>query len=249
MLSEGRNHAAATPARASAVMAGCCTILRSALLLLLAGCGHTQSDTPRKTNLHSPADTRTAHNLAATPNPPEILPTPAQPVARSPQPVSETKPLPATKVRGSEKLVTISSKSPDKVVSTNSRGPEKAVAPGVPAASGPSERPPTAARPPESKTPATQASNIASAPPIAELIFKGPPHPEPKPRSVTKALGWLGIGLGGVALAILARLLASSRAKPKEIPIAGREELPIARELLFKEPLTETNEPAAMGRR
>jgi hypothetical protein len=249
MLSEGRNYAGAMPAHASTGMAICCTILLSALSLLLAGCGHTQSDTPRKSNLHSPADTRSAHDLAANPISPEVTSTVAPPVARSSQPVSETKLPPASDVRGAERLVTASSKSPEKVVSTNSRGPEKVVAASVPAAPRPSEKPPPAARPPEPKSPTTQESNTPSAAPITELIFKGPPHPEPKPRSVTKALGWLGIGLGGVALAILARLLVSSRAKPKEIPIADREELPMARELLFKEPVTELNEPGATGRR
>jgi hypothetical protein len=249
VLSEGWNHAGTTPAPAFTGVAVCRTVLLLALSLLLAGCGHTQSDTPRKTNLHSPADTRTAHNQSTNPSQPEVHSTPAQPIALSSQSVSETKPLPATNIRGAEKLAAASSKSAEKVVFTNSRGPEKVISASAPAALRPGEKPSPAAKPLEPKAPATQDSNTPAASPVTELIFKGPPRPEPKPRSITKALGWLGVGLGGVALAILGRLLITSHAKPREIPVSGREELPMARELLFKEPVTEPNEPVATGRR
>lgn len=52
-----------------------------------------------------------------------------------------------------------------------------------------------------------------------------------------KALVWLGLGLGAAALAVLARLYVVRRAKPVEIPDAGKEELKMPKELLFKEPL------------
>ena len=54
-----------------------------------------------------------------------------------------------------------------------------------------------------------------------------------------KVLVWLGLGLGGAALAVLARLYAIRRAQPPDVPEAGRDEdeLEMPPELLLKEPV------------
>jgi hypothetical protein len=56
----------------------------------------------------------------------------------------------------------------------------------------------------------------------------------------------LGLGLGGAALAVLARLYVIRRAKPAVLLAAGKDELKMPRELLFKEPLNLPQEPAVV---
>jgi hypothetical protein len=60
-----------------------------------------------------------------------------------------------------------------------------------------------------------------------------------------KALAWLGLGLGGAALAVFARLLVIRRANPPGDSAASKDDLKMPPELLFKEPLTALQEPVA----
>jgi hypothetical protein len=60
-----------------------------------------------------------------------------------------------------------------------------------------------------------------------------------------KALAWLGLVLGGAALAFLAHLFVIRRAKPPGDSAASKDDLKMPPELLFKEPLTALQEPAA----
>jgi hypothetical protein len=60
-----------------------------------------------------------------------------------------------------------------------------------------------------------------------------------------KALAWLGMGLGGVVLLVLARLCVVRRAKRPGVSAASKDDLEMPPELLFKEPLTALQEPVA----
>jgi len=208
------------------------TILFAALSLCLAGCGGLQSGTAAKTTMLAPADTRTAHDLAPTTKPPEAPSKPAPPVPQNSQRISETKPPPATATRGAERLVAITTKGPEKLVAASAPVPVLA-----------SERTTLPAQPPDPKPPVTQDSGASASPPVTELVFKGPPHEAPQPRAGMKALLWLGLGLGGVALAVLARLCVVRLAKPPGVSAASKDDLKMPPELLFKEPLTALQEP------
>jgi hypothetical protein len=59
-----------------------------------------------------------------------------------------------------------------------------------------------------------------------------------------KGWWWLGPGLGGAALAVLARLYLIRRAKPAEVADARKDELKPAPGLLMKEPLNLPQEAA-----
>jgi len=60
-----------------------------------------------------------------------------------------------------------------------------------------------------------------------------------------KALAWLGTGLGGVVLLVLARLCVVRLAKRPGVSAASKDDLEMPPELLFKEPLTALQEPVA----
>jgi hypothetical protein len=60
-----------------------------------------------------------------------------------------------------------------------------------------------------------------------------------------KALAWLGMGLGGVVLLVLARLCVVRFAKRPGVSAASKDDLEMPPELLFKEPLTALQEPVA----
>jgi hypothetical protein len=80
---------------------------------------------------------------------------------------------------------------------------------------------------------------------VQPLILKGPPPQAPSSRAGIKVLVSLGLGLGGAALAVLARLYLIRRVKPADLAAAGKEELKMPRELLLKEPLNLPPEPVA----
>jgi hypothetical protein len=62
---------------------------------------------------------------------------------------------------------------------------------------------------------------------------------------VTKALKWLGLGLGFAALALLARLYLVRRTEPSLAFAANSDELRMPRELGFKESVMARQEPMA----
>ena len=207
-------------------------VLIAALSICLAGCGGLQSDTAVKTTMLAPADTRTAHDLAPATKPPEAPSKPAQPVPQNSQRISDTKPPPATAIRGAGRLV-----------ATTTKGPEKLMAASAPAPARVCERTVLPAKHPDPKPPVTQDSGASASPPVTKLVFKGHPHEAPQPRVGMKALAWLGLGLGGAALAVLARFFVIRRAKSPGVSAASKDDLKMPPELLFKEPLTALQEP------
>jgi hypothetical protein len=84
--------------------------------------------------------------------------------------------------------------------------------------------------------------------PITELVLKGPPHQAPQPRVGIKALAGLGLGLVGMALAVLVRLLIMRQAKPLGGAGSSKDELKMPSELDFKESVMAPQEPAATGK-
>ena len=210
------------------------TLFLAALSLCLAGCGGLRSSTTAKTTPLAPAGTRTAHDLAPTTKPPEAPSKPVPPGPQNSQRISETKPPPATAIRGAEKLIATTPKGSEKLLAASAPVPVRA-----------SESTTLPAQPPEPKPPVTQDSGAPASPPVTELIFKGPPHEVPQPRAGMKALLWLGLGLGGVVLLVLARLFVIRRAKPPGDSAASTDDLKMPPELLFKEPLTALQEPVA----
>jgi len=107
------------------------------------------------------------------------------------------------------------------------------------------ERTTLAAEPPVPKVPTTEDSSSVTGAPVQALFFRGPP-PEARPRRAgIKVLVCLGLVLGGVAVAVLARLYVIRRTKlafPSEAP---KEELEMPPELLFKEPMNPAQETVA----
>ena len=72
---------------------------------------------------------------------------------------------------------------------------------------------------------------------VKELVFKGPARQVHPRRTGWNGLVWLALGLGGVALAVLPRLIASRRArKSPDLPEAGKEEPKFPPELILREP-------------
>ena len=63
-----------------------------------------------------------------------------------------------------------------------------------------------------------------------------------------KALAWLGLGLIGVALAVLARLFVMRQAKPPGGAASSKDELKMPSELDFKESVMAPEEPARAGK-
>jgi hypothetical protein len=209
-------------------------VFLAALSLWLADCGGLPSSTTAKITPLAPANTRVAHDSAPATKPPAAPSKPAPPVPQNSQRISETKPPPATATRGAERLVAATTK-----------GPEKLMAASVPVPVRASESTTLPAPPPDPKPPVTQDSGVSVSPPVTEIVFKGPPHEDPQPRTGMKALAWLGTGLGGVVLLVLARLCVVRFAKRPGVSAASKDDLEMPPELLFKEPLTALQEPVA----
>ena len=209
-------------------------VFLAVLSLWLADCGGLPSSTTAKITPLAPANTRVAHDSAPATKPPAAPSKPAPPVPQNSQRISETKPPPATATRGAERLVATTPKGPEKLLAASAPVPVRA-----------SESTTLPAQPPELKPPVIQDPGAPASPPVTELVFKGPPHEAPQPRPGMKALLWLGFGLGGAALAFLARLVVIRRAKPLGVSTASKDDLKMPPELLFKEPLTALQEPLA----
>ncbi|MGD0261772.1 MAG: hypothetical protein ABSD29_18435 [Verrucomicrobiota bacterium] len=212
------------PASASPRAALPNAILIAALSLSLAGCGVLQPATTARTTPPPQTDTKGAQQLALPTKPPEAPTRPAPPVPQSAPRVSETKPPSVTAARGAEKLVAPNPAAPVRVSERTTLSP----APSAP------------------KTPVAEDSVTVTGAPVQALIFRGPP-PQARPRRAgIIVLVSLGLGLGGAALAVLARLYVIRRAKPAVLLAAGKDELKMPRELLFKEPLNLPQEPAVV---
>lgn len=212
-------------------------VLFAALSLFFVGCGGLQSGTTAKTTPHAPADSRTAHDAAPRTKQPEAPATPAQPVPQITQRNSETRPPSATVTRGAEKLV-----------ATTIKGPEKPAAADAPAPAHKSQRTTLPAQTPDPKSTVTQDSGAVGDAPITELVLKGPPHQAPQPQAGMKALAGLGLGLVGVALAVLMRLFIMRQVKPPGGAASSKDELKMPSELDFKESVMAPQEPAATER-
>jgi hypothetical protein len=205
-----------------------CAAVRNAILialsLWLAGCGDLQPVTKTRLIPPPPTDIKGAQGLTSTRTqleaPATPAPPPPQPVVRAsetkppPAPISETKPSPATASKGAEKLA----------------------APNVPVPVRANERTTPPPKPSVPKAPAAEVSVTATDAPVQALIFKGPP-PQARTSRALKVLLWLGLGLGGAALAVLARVWAVRRITPADLREIGKEEFKAPPGLLFKEPL------------
>ena len=191
-----------------------------ALSLCSAGCGGLQPVTTTRLIPPPRDDTKGAYELVSATKSPEAPSKPAQPAPQPAQRISETRPPPATASKGAEKLV----------------------APNVPAPVHASERitlPPGASAP---KVPIAEDSVTVTDTPVQALVFRGPP-PQAQPSRAMKVLAWFGLGLGGAALAVVARLYVIRRAKPVVLlSNAGKDELKMPPELLLKEPLNPPRE-------
>lgn len=188
-------------------------LLIAAFSLSLAGCGVLQPDTTARTTAPPQAGTKGAHELASAPKPPEALASPAPLAPQQPRRTIETKSPPATADKGAAKLV----------------------APSAPAPVRASEKTLVKAEAVEPKGPITADSGTVTATPVKELVFRGPPPKARAPWAGMKVLVWLGLGLAGAALAILARLHAGRPAKPREVLTAKEDDLIAAPGLLLKE--------------
>ncbi len=192
------------------------------LWLTLAGCGiHEPGVTPTTTPPRV-AGTRNARALTPVTQSPDAQAGSAQPASRLNQRASDPKHLPATSSKGAERL--LATRAPAAVPATREA--------------------PLSTVPPEKNPPATQVSTTVTGVVAKELVFHGsPPEIRPK-RTGMKALVWLGLGFGAAALAILVRLYLIRRTTLAEFSEAGKDEVKMPRELLFKEPLNLPPEPA-----
>jgi hypothetical protein len=224
------------PAIASPHPAVSKVVLVAGLSLILGGCAHLEPDAPVRTALLAPADTRIAPEPPMAPMPAAAPAKPAQPRPQQPQRVSETKPPPAIATQGAERLVVEPPKDSEKPAAPSEPAPKQTI------------QPPTAPpEPPAANPPVAQAPNPVNAAPEKDLILKGPPHQIQTWVTRTKLMGWLGIGLGTAALAILGCLYAQRRAKPSEPPNAKKAKS-IAPGLLLKQPILPPQETVTAER-
>ena len=196
-----------------------------ALSLSYAGCSVPQAGTTARLIPPPRADTPGAPELASTLNQPEAPAIPAPPVPPQVPHVSETKPPPAA----------IGESRP--ASATASKGAEKLVALGAPAVVLAREKSALPAEPSVPKAPVAEVSGTVTDAPGQALVFRGPPPGAQPSRVGIRWWVWLGLGLGGAALAVLARLYVIRRAKPPVPAEAGKGKLTPVPGLLFKEPL------------
>ena len=186
-----------------------------ALSLSLAGCAVSRPTTTTRLIPPARAETEVAHELPSATKQPEPPSTPAQPAPQPAQRVSETRPPPATASKSAEKPATPSTPA---VVRASVRT-ALPIVPSVP------------------RTPITVVSGTVTDAPVQALVFSGPPPEARALRSGIKWWVWLGLGLVGAALAVVAWFYAIRRAKSANLAGAGKDELKMPPELLFKEPL------------
>ena len=198
-------------------------LLIAALSLSLAGCSFLQPGATVRTTPPPQTDTKGAQELASAPKQPEAPSKPVPPTPQQPRRISDTKPPSATVSRGAEKLAATSTP-----LTVRAR-----------------ERTTVEADPVAPQAPITAGAGTVTDAPVAELIFKGPPHPPPPRVGAKKVLVWFGLGLGVAVLAILARLYLIRRAKPPAVPDPKKDDLKMPKELLFKEPLNLPQEAVA----
>ena len=211
--------------RSGSPRAAVVTAILIAFSLSFAGCGIPQAGTTARLIPPPRAGTPGAPELASTPNQPEAPAIPAPPVPQQVPRVNETKPRPAA----------IGESRP--APATASRGAEKLVALGAPAVVLARERSTIPAEPSVPKAPVAEVSGTVTDAPAQALVFRGPP-PEAQPSRVgIRWWVWLGLGLGGAALAVLARLYVIRRAKPPVPAEAGNGKPTPVPGLFFKEPL------------
>jgi len=164
--------------------------------------------------------------------------------------MARTTPTPQTDTKDAQELASTTKQpeAPSKPAqpvpppATASKGTEKLAAPNAPAPVRASERTTLPAEPSVPKAPIAEDSSTVTGAPVEALVFRGPP-PDAQPRRVgIKALVWLGLGLGGAALAVLARLYVIRRAKPADFPGPARRS-----EDATGTPPKGASEPAARG--
>ena len=191
-------------------------LLIASLTLWVVGCAVVQPGTTARSTPAPPAVTNSAPVVASAPQQPAASAKPASPAPPPPQRISEPKPSPALASKGAERLV----------------------APATPAIVRAREKPPVKAEPIQPKAPIVADSGAITDAPAGELIFKGPPHPPRSRLSTMKLLVWIGIGVGVVAFAIVARLYLIRRSEPIKVDEAKEDDLMPAEGLLYKEPVS-----------
>jgi len=208
--------------------------LIAALSLLLAGCGGLRSGSKPQTTPPASSATRSTPDPTPAARPAESSSKATQARPRTIQTASDSRPQPAPPARGAEGLVALSTKGPQNVQAASAGAPARA-----------SEKTPPPADPPDLKPPTKQSTGALTNPSVNELVVKGPPRQAPQPRDGMKALAWLGVVLGGAALAVLTRLFVLRRAKPLAASSAGKDDLQMPPELRLKESVLAPEEPAA----
>ena len=198
-------------------------LLIAALSLSLAGCSFLQPGATVRTTPPPQTDTKGAQELTSAPKQPEAPLKPVPPTPQQPRRISETKPPSATGSRGAEKLAATSTPLTVRAREATTVKDE----------------------PVTPQAPITVGSGTVTDAPVAELVFKGPPHQAPPRMGARKMLAWFGLGLGVAVLAILARLYLIRRAQPPAVPDAKKDDLNMPKELLFKEPVNLPQEAVA----
>ena len=199
------------------------TVLLVALSLSVAGCKSFQPGTTGRTAPPPQAETRGAEQLASATKPPDGPLRPAQPVRAHAPRLSEAKPP---------------TKPPTKLPpATASKRAERLLALNPPLTVRARERTTLPAEPSAPKASTGEIAGTVTGAPVEELVFHGSPSKaRPPQRTVMKALGWLGLVVGGGVLAALVRLYLIRRGELLQLHV-GDDALKMPRELGFKEPI------------
>jgi hypothetical protein len=210
-----------TPTRIGLIQAA----LIAAIGLVLAAC---DTFTPGPTRTATPptrVEGKATQDAAVAPKPAEATPKSAAPVLHSPAATQAAHPSPAPK------------SEPKPAQTVGSKGAEKLATPRAPAIAAVSEKPATKPNSAEPQPAVAHTSNAVASAPVPDLIVKGPPRPEHPRFSSRKVMIWIGLGLCGAVVAVLASLYVVRRPQPTEAP-AGKPMDPLRADgILTKEPL------------
>jgi hypothetical protein len=187
-----------------------------AWLLAIAGCDTIKTASPASPPAASHPSTTNAPAVAvSTPTPPDKTPKPGQGLSQAAPRVNDSKPASAPAPRGAEQLMAGRTAAPSR--------------PAAPAA-------PTAPAPVSgfvsSSSPTADAATGPAAPPVKELIFKGPPRQFHKFGNRGKNVVLALVGLGAVALVVVA---VRAQAKRRQFHGPAKDELSFPRELTLRE--------------
>jgi hypothetical protein len=188
----------------------------AALSLSLAGCSVSQPGARGRSTPLPQAEARNAAQLTSPAQMPEAHPNPYAPAPQHAQEGAQPKAAPATSTKGAQRLA-----APNQPLLVRAR-----------------EKTTPLPEPSASRTQAVGSAGSVTDAPVQALIVRGPPPQAPRPRwAAFKVLMWLGLGLAGAVLAVVARLCLVRRASLAALPSSSDEALRMPRELGFKEPI------------